>query len=115
MDYTYKTNRFKLPLLNIVGTTCLNTTFYIAFCFLASEVQESYISALKQLKTLLPIGRTPETLVMDRETALLAASTKVFSRTSKLLLCVWHIQMNVNAHALQHIKDEVVKKEFLAD
>ena len=78
MDCTYKTNRFKLPLLNIVGTTCLNTTFYIEFCFLASEVQESYIWALKQLKTLLLIGRTLEDLVMDRETALLAASTKVF-------------------------------------
>ena len=42
LDCTYKTNCFKLPLLNIVGTTCLNTTFFIAFCFLHSEEEESF-------------------------------------------------------------------------
>jgi MULE transposase domain len=43
LDYIYKTNRFKLPLLNIVGSTCLSTAFYIAFCFLKYKDKESYI------------------------------------------------------------------------
>src|SRR5207249_1861593 len=32
LDCTYKTNQFKMPLLNIIRTTCLKTIFYIAFC-----------------------------------------------------------------------------------
>ena len=30
MDCTYKSNKYRLLLLNVVGTTCLNTTFYMA-------------------------------------------------------------------------------------
>jgi hypothetical protein len=47
LDCTYKTNQFKLPLLVIVGTTCLNTTFYVAFCFLAKEEAGDYVWALE--------------------------------------------------------------------
>ena len=42
MDATYKTNRYKLPLLIITGTTALGSSFYIAFCFLAREQFEDY-------------------------------------------------------------------------
>ena len=42
LDCTYKTNRFKMPLLNIVGSTCTNKTFYISFCFIVDETEESY-------------------------------------------------------------------------
>jgi hypothetical protein len=32
-----------MPLLNIVGTTCLGKNFYAAFVFLAKEEKEDYI------------------------------------------------------------------------
>jgi len=38
LDCTYKTNKFKLLLLNIVGITCLNTTFHVAFCVVVVPV-----------------------------------------------------------------------------
>ena len=42
MDATYKTNRYRLPLLIITGTTELESSFYIAFYFLAGEQFEDY-------------------------------------------------------------------------
>ena len=46
LDCTYKTNHFKMPLLNIVGSTCRHKTYHISFCFLSDETEESYIWAL---------------------------------------------------------------------
>ena len=37
MDCTYKTNRYKMPLLDIVGVTALNTSFYVGFCFVFKD------------------------------------------------------------------------------
>lgn len=42
LDCTYKTNRYKLPLLCIMGVTSTNRSFYAAFVFMSSEVQASY-------------------------------------------------------------------------
>uniref|UniRef100_A0AAV1SZG5 MULE transposase domain-containing protein n=1 Tax=Peronospora matthiolae TaxID=2874970 RepID=A0AAV1SZG5_9STRA len=39
MDFTYKTNRFKLPLLHVVGMTSTNATFSICFCFMSGETK----------------------------------------------------------------------------
>jgi hypothetical protein len=39
MDCTYKTNRFHMPLLNIIGCTNLNRTFFIAFIFMSGETE----------------------------------------------------------------------------
>ena len=43
IDVTYKINRYKMPLLIIIGVTCLNTTFYVAFCFMKSENYTDYV------------------------------------------------------------------------
>jgi MULE transposase domain len=78
LDCTYKTNRFKLFLLNIVGSTCLNTTFYIAFCFFKYKDKESYICTLFYIKSLYSNSLLPKTLIMDRDMALLGTSHTVF-------------------------------------
>lgn len=49
LDCTYKTNRFNLPLLHIVGTTNTHKTFTVALCFMHSEVKSAYVWALEQL------------------------------------------------------------------
>ena len=46
MDCTYKTNKFCMPLFDIIGIDCLQHTFYAGFCFLAREDQEIYKWAL---------------------------------------------------------------------
>lgn len=42
MDCTYKTNRYGMPLMVIVGVTAINTTFIAAYVFLTSKVTSSY-------------------------------------------------------------------------
>jgi len=37
IDSTYKTNRYKLPLVDIVGVTSTGMTFYTAFAYLEGE------------------------------------------------------------------------------
>ena len=98
LDCTYKTNRFKLPLLVIVGTTCLHTTFYVAFCFLAKEEERDYVWALEQMKKLYLPGTVTGVMVMDRELALLNAVKYVYPRTRRFL-CAWHVQQKVKEHA----------------
>ena len=43
MDCIYKSNKYRLLLLNVVGTTCLNTTFYAVFGFFLQEQTEDFI------------------------------------------------------------------------
>jgi hypothetical protein len=42
LDYTYKTNRYKIPLLYIIGLSLSNSLYSIAFCFIQNEQEESY-------------------------------------------------------------------------
>lgn len=46
-DYTYKINRFKIPLLNIVGIISLNSNFHFGFTFLSQEAEEDFTWVLK--------------------------------------------------------------------
>ncbi|MBW0585319.1 hypothetical protein O181_125034 [Austropuccinia psidii MF-1] len=48
MDCTYKTNKYKMPLLNIVGFSSTNKTFSGAFCLMKNETEPSYTWALNQ-------------------------------------------------------------------
>lgn len=41
MDCTYKTNRVEMPLLNIIGTTGMDTTIHLAQAFLRDETVET--------------------------------------------------------------------------
>ena len=90
LDCTYKTNRYKMPLLDIVGHTCLGTTYVVALCFLSGETQEDFEWALKhgirKLYRLLHLP-SPNVLVTDRDTALIKAIEVVYSLTS-VILCV---------------------------
>ncbi len=42
LDYTYKTNKFGMPLLNMVGITSTYATFNASFVFLHAENEEAY-------------------------------------------------------------------------
>ena len=47
MDCTYKTNRFGMPLLNIVGITSTFHSFNAGFAFICEETELEYTWALK--------------------------------------------------------------------
>jgi len=56
LNYTYKTNKFSIPLLHIISVNSLNQTFTIALYFLDQETSEFYNKAILQLRHLLQPG-----------------------------------------------------------
>lgn len=46
IDYIYKSNKYCLSLLNIVKTTYLNRTFYVAFRFLLQKKKKDLYGLL---------------------------------------------------------------------
>ncbi len=52
IDATYKTNRFRIPLVNIIGMTGMNRNFYTTSIFLAGEKEEDYDMVFSGLKML---------------------------------------------------------------
>ena len=67
MDSTYKTNRYRLPLLKIVGVTSTQLTFSVAFVYLESDKVQNYTWALEMLKSLMDGCMLPRVIVTDRE------------------------------------------------
>ncbi|CAG8843707.1 6295_t:CDS:2, partial [Racocetra persica] len=93
MDCTYKTNRFKMPLLNIVG-----------------EEEKDYKWALTQFIRIFDGVQKPGVIVTDRELALMNALRLIFPN-SKNLLCVWHISKNVLKNCKPQFLKETENKE----
>jgi hypothetical protein len=103
MDCTYRTNKYRLPLLHILGCTNLQTFFSAGFCFLRNETQVDYHWALSNflLKTGAP---QPRVFISDQEEALKSAAYILFPLVPQLL-CVWHINKNVQTKAQQTWRD----------
>ncbi|XP_028101443.1 protein FAR1-RELATED SEQUENCE 5-like [Camellia sinensis] len=53
MDCTYKTNRYHLPLLEIVGVTSTDMSFSVVFAYLQFEWIDNYVCMLTTLRSLL--------------------------------------------------------------
>ncbi|XP_052172209.1 protein FAR1-RELATED SEQUENCE 5-like [Diospyros lotus] len=96
IDCTYKTNRYRYPLLEIVGVTSTELTFPVAFVFMNHEYEDNYTWAMERLKNVMGSNTFPGVIVTDRELALMNAIHKVFLSTTTLL-CRWHISKNVLA------------------
>ncbi|GAU43672.1 hypothetical protein TSUD_302350 [Trifolium subterraneum] len=96
MDCTYKTNKYRLPLLEIVGTTSTDMTFVVGFAYMEYEKTDNYRWALEKLKGLFTKQDIlPQVIVTDRELALMHAIEFVFPHTVNLL-CTWHVNKNVS-------------------
>jgi len=95
MDTTYKTNKYGLPLLEIVGVTCTSLSFSVGFAFLSSEKEENVIWTLQKFKgSLLTSHVRPEVIVCDRDLVLMNAINIVFPKATNLL-CWFHINKNI--------------------
>lgn len=71
LDCTYKTNKFKMPLLHVVGMSPSNSSFSVAFCFMKHEQEGGYVWALRTLFSWLDPISDPPVLCTDRELALI--------------------------------------------
>ncbi|GAA0172486.1 hypothetical protein LIER_26305 [Lithospermum erythrorhizon] len=104
---TYNTNRYKQPLLEIVGFTSTWKTFIVAYDFLSSENKETYVWALECLKNVMKC--MPNVIVTDRDLALVLDVENVFS-TSAHLLCRRHIDMDIESYVTKMMKNNVMGK-----
>jgi hypothetical protein len=59
MDCTYKTNKYRMPLLDIVGVDACEKTFCVAFAFLSGEEEEDFKWALSRLPSTTPLSPPP--------------------------------------------------------
>jgi hypothetical protein len=85
IDSTYKTNRYRLHLLEFVGSTYAEQMFYIGFAFLLSEKEDNFVWALERCRELLKCQDHPNTVVTDRDGALMNAVDRVFLKFTAIL------------------------------
>jgi MULE transposase domain/FAR1 DNA-binding domain len=96
IDCTYKTNKFGMPLMNVVGMCSSNKTFFICFVFMVQEQYKNYFWGLRKIKDLIFKHTLPSIIVTDRELALMDSIKNVFPNSVNLL-CIWHINKNIKA------------------
>ena len=96
MDNIYKTNKYRLPLLEIVGVISTGLILSVAFVVLSNEREYNFVWALQKLKGLLLMVDHHEVIVCDRDLALMNAISIVFPEFHNLL-CRFHINKNVKA------------------
>ncbi|KAK1386908.1 hypothetical protein POM88_015086 [Heracleum sosnowskyi] len=103
-----------MHLLNIVGVTSFNTTFFSAIVFLQKEEVGDYVWALEYFRKILGLQRQSLAIVTDRELALMNAIKAVFLDCSHLL-CVWHIEKNIMAKCKKKFNTNEEWEEFIID
>ncbi|KAL5134520.1 Protein FAR1-RELATED SEQUENCE 5 [Glycine soja] len=91
---TYKTNRYRLPLLDFVGVTPTTMTFSAGFAYLEAERVNNIVWALERFRGLfLRNDCLPLVIVTDRDLALMNAVKTMFPESTNLL-CMFHIDKN---------------------
>ncbi|PNX77898.1 protein FAR1-related sequence 5-like [Trifolium pratense] len=97
MDSTYKTNRYGMPLFEMVGVSSTNKTFNVAFAFISNEKEENFTWAIQQCQSLLRSeGIGPKVTVTDRDSAFMNVVEAVFPDASPLV-CRFHVLKNVTS------------------
>jgi MULE transposase domain len=72
-DCTYQTNKYGLPLLNIIGASSLHKTTQIGLAFLSGEVEHDFDWVMCVLRRMFEVHqiRLPRIIVTDRQLALI--------------------------------------------
>ncbi|KAH1261764.1 PKS-NRPS hybrid synthetase [Glycine max] len=97
IDSTYKTNRYRFPLLDFVGVTPTEMTFSADFAYVEGERVNNLVWALQRFRGLfLKRDALPGVIVTDRDQTLMNAVKDVFPECTNLL-CIFHINKNVKA------------------
>lgn len=107
LDYTYKTNKYKMALLDIIGVDACRRSFCIAFVFLRYETEADFNQALDHLKSLYIQAniRLPFVILIDYCLACMNAVSACFP-SSAALLCLWY----ANKAVLRECQPIITKK-----
>jgi hypothetical protein len=72
MDFTYKTNLYRMSFFEIIGVTSTDMTYLISFAFLTAEKEENFTWVLQMLFQLLNSKKDMlKVVVTDRDTTLI--------------------------------------------
>jgi MULE transposase domain len=126
IDATYRTNRYNMPLIHFLVVTAIGNTASVGMCFVRSEDEASYRKALKTFKDLVIGEAFVEVFLTDDEISLKSA-IDIFFPGRPQLLCLWHINKNVEkevnktwkvnaqgASKEQNQKNQELRQGFLA-
>ncbi|KAF4946565.1 hypothetical protein FGADI_11079 [Fusarium gaditjirri] len=120
LDCTYKTNKYGMPLLDMIGVDACQRSFCIAFAFLSGETEQDYLWALDRLRSLYGLChiRLPSVILTDRDKACMNAAEICFP-SSISLLCLWHANKAVLRHCqptfVRHQQGSEAYQQGLAD
>ena len=95
VDSTYKTNKYKMPLLVFGAINNLNKTFLLGFAVIKDETYASVHWVFQQLFNYL--GSKPTIIVSDSCKTLRKCIVDVLEGSTHLL-CGWHVSQNIKSH-----------------
>jgi len=92
IDATYKMNQHRLPLVHILGQTCLNTTFEIGYTWIKNEAEMDYNWVIRQfMKHAKRHGvKGIKVILTDKQSALYNACNR-YTPGAAVILCRWHV------------------------
>ena len=114
IDAIYKTNRFRIPLINIIKITGMNQNFYATSVFIAGEKEEDYNIIFSNIQILYDFFKIPypSIFVTDSSETEIKALKKIFSKTNHIL-CIFHINNNILMKLKPKIKAEYNRENDL--
>jgi len=108
VDTTYKTNRFRMPLLVIAGINEDSKIFLLGFALLASEKEENVKWAFQKIFS--HLNKKPLIICSDSCPTLNSVIANLFPSTHHLW-CGWHVEQNLAKH-LQSISKNFFQLSF---
>ncbi len=106
-DSTYKTNRYNIPLINIIKMTGMNRLFFNENIFISSEKEKDYKLAFFAIRKIYNVYELPypKTFITNTYTAEIAAIKYIFSEVNHILY-IWHINCNILVKLKPIIKEQ---------
>jgi len=94
IDATYKTNKYRFPLVQVIGLTSTSKSVSVAHAFIQKERGDNFIWVLDRIRDMLENCMEPRVIVTDRDLALMNAVRQSFPDAT-CCLCRWHIEENI--------------------
>jgi hypothetical protein len=96
LDLIYRINRYKIPLVNIIGIIFCNKSFWAGSAFIPSEKVLDFEYVFKTIKKIYDIAKLPyfTIFVIDGDSHIAIAIGRVFFNVNHIF-CIWHVNGNI--------------------
>jgi hypothetical protein len=105
LDLIYRINRYKMPLVNIIGIISCNKSFWAGSAFIPSEKVPDFEYMFKTIKKVYNIAKLPYPIIFvtDRDSHIAIVIGRVFLNANHIL-CIWHVNGNIQTRILLIIR-----------